>query len=311
MAALRCALVASAVASISAEIIAAAAVPHGDFALDPSLIGGVNGSTLIHNASIALGRQLSQLKPDLIFITTPHGVALTNDFAVYQSSNGSGFALIGGDLHNASYPGYEVPMQFPLAPDLAGDLVDQLRLAGSNVTGILPWADSEAFPIRWGEVVPLWFLQSYLNDTQNAQVLIWSQPLRRYNHSVAMIPELLTVGAALYSYLQALPHRVVVIASTDLAHTHLNPVQPYPPCTCAGPFDAACGEWAATLNGTKLTVGAAALAQDAMSCGYTGLVMLHGMLAQAPMNGDAPFKPELLAIAAPTYYGMMVASFTR
>ena len=40
----------------------------------------------------------------------------------------------------------------------------------------------------------------------------------------------------------------------------------------------AVGDWASTLNGTSLLVTAASYAERAESCGYTGLVMLHGLM---------------------------------
>jgi aromatic ring-opening dioxygenase LigB subunit len=62
--------------------------------------------------------------------------------------------------------------------------------------------------------------------------------------------------------------------------------------------------WAATLDPRPLVREAAALANDAKSCGYTGLVTLQGMLEAA---GD--WESRLLTYAHPTYYGMMVAVF--
>ena len=51
-------------------------------------------------------------------------------------------------------------------------------------------------------------------------VLVWSIPLSRYNHSAEMVPELLAVGGALAQQLEALDLRVLVLVSSDLAHTH-------------------------------------------------------------------------------------------
>ena len=51
-----------------------------------------------------VGAAISALQPELIVLTTPHGMALERDFAVYENSNASGFASIGADLHNASFP---------------------------------------------------------------------------------------------------------------------------------------------------------------------------------------------------------------
>ena len=51
------------------------------------------------------------------------GVALDNDFAVFSNSNGSGFALVGSDLHNASFPSYKVPLSVRMDPDEAAAIV--------------------------------------------------------------------------------------------------------------------------------------------------------------------------------------------
>lgn len=278
---------------VQGSLIGAAVIPHGDFVWDPSLIHNVNGSLYLHNQTLLLAETINTMEPDLILLITPHGVALTNDFAVSLSTNGSGFALLGEDLHNTSYPSYTVPMNFPLAPSVSADLVKYLR--SSNVTGILPWADSEPFPLRWGEIIPLAFFSSVLNNSYTSntpQVLVWSQPLRRYNASVAMIPELLEMGNLLYTYFQQLTNvRTFVIVSADLAHTHLNPVQPYPPCPCAVTFDTACQVWASSLNETALLETAAGVVDEALSCGYTGMVILHGMIR----DRTPAFQPQLYA----------------
>lgn len=305
-------------ARCDAKVIAAAVLPHGDFAYDPGLIHGVNGSQAIHDASVKLGEELAALQPDVIFITVPHGISLTNDFAIYTGSIGSGFALVGGDLHNASFPSYPVFMNFSLAPSIASDLVTSLRSKGKNVTSLLPWGDSEPTPIRWSEVIPLTFLSSWVNQSSTGssnnnngpQVIILSQPQRRYNHTLDMIQELLRVGGEIFTYLDVLPQSVLMLSSADLAHTHANPVSPYGNSSAAEPFDAACGAWAETLIGTQLTVTAAEYVDDALSCGYTGMVLLHGAMCASP-GGIGDWTPALLARAAPTYYGMMVARFLR
>jgi hypothetical protein len=46
-----------------------------------------------------------------------------------------------------------------------------------------------------------------------------------------------------------------------------------------------------------------------MSCGWTGLALLHGMLEAT--GGAAAWGPSLLALGAPTYYGMLAATFVK
>ena len=68
----------------------------------------------------------------------------------------------------------------------------------------------------------------------------------------------------------------------------------------------AVGHWAATLNSTSLLDTAAKLVDRALSCGYTGLVMLHGMLSRSQLTS---WQPHLYGNYHPSYYGMMAASF--
>lgn len=309
--------------AVYARLEAVAIAPHGDFALDPSLIKGVNGSDIVHNASLALGGLLVDLQPDFILLSSPHGIALANDFGLYLSSNASGFALIGSDLHNASWPGYPVYMDFPLQSGVMTTLSSTLARQGWNVSGILPWGDSEPIGIRWGEVVPLWFMKQYVNATSSGSpvwshptVGLWSQPLRRYTAGVqaAMVPELLGTGAALFDFLEALPGTTVLVISADQSHVHPNPVQPYGAnATAAALFESAVGDWLKTGNGTRLTADAAQVADSAMSCGFTGMVLAQGAVSRCTeLQASRPcWSPTLYALEAPTYYGMAVGAFWR
>lgn len=86
-------------------------------------------------------------------------------------------------------------------------------------------------------------------------------------------------------------------------------VNPYPPnATVADAFDGALGDWAASLNETALLSTAAGLADSALSCGFTGIVLLHGLL-RAGTGGLGAWAPTLAAgPLAPTYYGMLVST---
>lgn len=89
-------------------------------------------------------------------------------------------------------------------------------------------------------------------------------------------------------------------------------MNPYPPnASVAAAFDSAVGAWAGSLNETALLVDAAGVANAAMSCGFTGIVLLHGAL-RAGAGGLGAWAPALTAgPSAPTYYGMLVATVTR
>ena len=290
-----------------AKVVGAAIVPHGDFAYDPSLVHNQNGSFEVHNAAKAAGRYLSRLEPDIIFLSTPHGVALSNDFAFYQNDLAAGFAAVGGDLHNASVVPYNVPLNVSLDANLTSELLSILRASGqTNVSALSSFANSEPQAIRWGEVIPLTFVEPA--QLRSAQLVMLSQPLRRYTAAAEMVPELLSLGHAVFQALDALPLRVALLMSSDLAHTHLAS-GPYGYSPAAMPFDAAVGKWASSpaTHAMSLLDTAARLESRALSCGFTSLVLLHGALR----SDWARFGPtaQLLANRAPTYYGMLVAIF--
>ena len=285
-----------------AKVVAGVVLPHGDFVYDPTLVHDANGSLQLHDAAVKVGDWLSNVvKPDGVVLSTPHGLELETDFVFYMNRNESGHAVLGEDLHNASFPTYDVYMNASVDTGLTDTLLRRLHRSTVPVQGLKGFAGSMTLPISWGEIIPLSFLSERLREN----LILIGQPLRRYNHSVAMIPELLDLGRVLYEELEKDPRTFAVLISSDLAHTHLAS-GPYGYCPCAEPFDRDVNRWAETQNADALLVDAARQQQlGAMSCGFTGLVMLQGLLAQAK------FTSKSLANFHPTYYGMMVATFTR
>ena len=248
-----------------------------------------------------MGKQIEDLKPDTIVLSTPHGIAAPEDFIFYLSPKGSGFS----DTDNCACP--PCCYNLSVAMDTKGSLtlVSTLKDENENVSYLSafgpPGNEDVPFPLRWGEVVPLYFTKSILDKSK---VIILSQPSRRYTESVEMIPELHHLGDSLFRILHSQPERTVVIISADLAHTHLKS-GPYGFSPAAEPFDKACGAWVNTQDSEKLVVEAASYADKALSCGFTGLVMLDGMLKAS----SSSWESRLLANFHPSYYGMMLASF--
>ena len=113
-----------------------------------------------------------------------------------------------------------------------------------------------------------------------------------------------------FEYFEMSELRIGLIVSADLAHTHLKD-GPYGYCECAEPYDQAVGKWAQTMNSDYLLKNASLQQKiGAMSCGFTGFVFWQGMINEAMEHGIT-FNSNMLANYHPTYYGMMVANFTR
>jgi len=200
---------------------------------------------------------------------------------------------------------YNISVQ--LAPDISLELIKNIKSDGiKNVSGLSahapPLGNDPPFPLAWGEVIPLHFIRP-----THIPVVILSQPSRRYHNSVVMIPELLSLGGSLANHLEQFNQQIVVIISADLAHKHLAS-GPFGYSNQSDTFDRACGEWMVELSASALLETAAAVVDEVYSCGYTGLVMLHGVLMH---TGSTEWTTQLLANYHPSYYGMMVASFIR
>ena len=305
------------------KIIGAAILPHGDFAYDPSLVNYENGSLELHNASMAVGDWImNEMKSDLIFLSTPHGMALDDDFLIYENEQESGYALVGGDLHNSSVNLTKITLNITSNGQLATSLTNILRdknpMNGNNISGILGFANSNPLPISWGEIIPIKYLQNATKNNDQTllpQFIIFSMPLRRYNHSVEMKQEFLNKGKDIWNILNDEEItgnlNIFVLISADLAHTHYANVMPYGYCACAEPYDTAIGEWISTMDAEYL-LDRASYEQSvgAMSCGYTGFVLLQRMF-NGSLDSNAKWRSQLMANYHPTYYGMAVGNFTR
>ena len=89
---------ASVVRRARSKVIGAAFLPHGDFAFDPSLVGGADGSSALHDAAVRVGARISAARPDILFVATPHGEAADVPFLFLDAEVAHGTAKIGLDL---------------------------------------------------------------------------------------------------------------------------------------------------------------------------------------------------------------------
>lgn len=311
-----------------ARLERAVILPHGDFAFDPTFLA-VGSSAREAADEIAKKSRLAALwftstsaekngngKPlDLIFLSTPHGIQLTHDFGVYLGRQASGAINITGDNANNSHPPVSVTMPpIDLAGPLSLDLIVELTSNEEkkvNVEGIATSADgSHDLPLEWAEIIPLMFLPE--DKRHSPEYIIWSYPLRRYTESPDMVPELLKVGAAIRNWMEQMPLQIGVLISGDMSHTH-EATGPYGYSNTSAPFDAAVGHWAANpcSHSASLLQEARSLQNHAMSCGFTGLVLLHGILCG---DGNSPtwdplVRGHVYVNRNATYYGMMAATF--
>jgi aromatic ring-opening dioxygenase LigB subunit len=162
---------------------------------------------------------------------------------------------------------------------LAGRLLEEpLPILGVSYGGNDP-ATAE-FPLDWGTEVPLAFIRP-------ARVLVVSPARDR------PLEEHLRLGEAI----AALPKRVALIASADHGHAH-DPDGPYGFDPAAAAYDARVQEILASETLDFLPL--AELVEPAKADSLWQLLVLQGAVGEAS-------RADVLAYAAPTYYGMLVA----
>jgi len=139
---------------------------------------------------------------------------------------------------------------------------------------------SAEFPLDWGTEVPLTFMR--------ARKVVLVSPARD-----RPLEEHLRLGEAI----AAAPGRVALIASADNGHAH-DADGPYGFDPAAGEYDAQLQEILASERLDFLPL--AELVEPAKADSLWQLVVLQGALGETA-------RADVLAYAAPTYYGMLVA----
>ena len=276
--------------------------------------------------------------PEVIFLNTPHGIRLSDSFAVYLNSKAKGNAE-----WNGQWTEYDVNVSLDKA--LAEDFLEHLQGDNIPAIGVAPFDPCEA-PLRWGEVVPLWFFRDL--TSAGIKVVIFNNPVSKMR-SQEPLSEVSRVGASIARYLNGLPERVLYIASGDLAHTHKtdctlplylpDPRWNMPTSETALSFDLSIEHWVlctplasgGVAEPVKTTtvkrsakwdqtsykdaeqwlVKATELKKSALSCGIYGCGLLHGILTAEVEGRAATYDAHLLCRLAPTYYGMTVVAFIK
>ena len=316
-------------------------LPHGDFAFDPTFIPSEHTKERkVADTIAAASRQagswlIKQTSPEIIFLTTPHGIKLDYDYGIYMSNKGNGYATIGNDViiddknNTSGKRPYNVTISnIDMAPvhEMGEEFLEWLQQKeGKNypVSGIYSYNDDTPLPLNWGEIIPLLLLPSSWKQQQSQppppKPLIWTFPYRRYDHGPEMVEELLSIGGDIMTWIQRRHERIGVIISGDLSHTHLSN-GPYGYSPSSELYDNAIGQWVnSTLFSddvchnpnvtTALLDRAKALQPNAKSCGFTGYVLWHGMMCHSEATAASSFRSNLLAIGNVTYYGMAAAIY--
>jgi aromatic ring-opening dioxygenase LigB subunit len=265
-------------------------VPHGALILD-ALPSHKDGRYELNKAMMQVATQISELNPDVILVTSPHGISLSDDFGIYFNESAHGTAEWEG-----KYQDFQVDAEIDLK--FAEELYDHLVNHHLPVNKITAYSRGEPILLRWGESVPLWFLR----DIPDTKFVFFSQPQKRYDPTLCFQSEATEFGKHIGNFISKHKKHVVVLISADLAHTHQQG-GPYGFYEKAEKVDHLLENWIRSSDSFEITSESFDYIKQALCCGYIGFLILQGIII------DKNFSRQILARFAPTYYGMMVASF--
>jgi len=269
-------------------LVFACIAPHGGIAIAEACGPDERDLAVVTRRGMEeLGRRFHRAKPEVAIVLTPHNVHVDGAMAVITAGNVSG-AL-------EAHP--EVTLRLAVDRPFALAIRDAIAADGIPVAGVSYGANDAAaasFPMDWAVLVPLWFMGGRADPPVQTVVVAPARDLPYERHVAA--------GKAIAKAAAASTKRVALIASCDHGHGH-DANGPYGYTPKSKEFDE---EVVAIVKRDDL--GALMrmdpkLPIEAKADSYWQMLMLQGALA------DAQWKGEFLSYEAPTYFGMLCASY--
>lgn len=283
-------------------LVFAAIAPHG-FPLIPELGEDAGGALQTRAAMREMQRRAAAAGVDAVVIAGPHGVRVNDAIALADTSRAAG-AL--------TWEGRTVEMNVPID----GDLTDAIAGAASErdiPIALVGYAgsrrDQSVLPLDWGFLTPLWFLGHDRNMPGLGNVLADPPETDQGPPVVLVSPSrsiprerLIQFGEVVREVADARSRRVAFVASCDWGHRHAED-GPYGYHPESAVVDA---EVVAAVTANDLLSLRDLPEERAETAAIDGLWQLL-MLGGALRGKDWPV--EVISYEAPTYYGMLVATW--
>jgi aromatic ring-opening dioxygenase LigB subunit len=282
-------------------IVFAAMAPHG-FTLIPDMHPSAEGGMATRAAMEEMGRRMQTAAPEVIVVATPHGFRVDGAICVSDAARGAG-AIRWNER--------TVEQNVPFDRELAIRLADKAAAAGIPVAkGSYGGGGAQGvLPLDWGVITPLWFAAYPRNMCGRGDVLA-EKPARDDGPAAVVVcparnlqpNDLIAFGRTLADVAAEDGRRIAYIASCDWSHRHLAS-GPYGFSEVAAPADA---RIVAAMRGNDLRSLEAVTPEEIAAAAMDGIpqtLILAGVIEQTGLAVD------LLSYEAPTYYGMIVATY--
>jgi aromatic ring-opening dioxygenase LigB subunit len=269
------------------NIICGAIMPHGF-----SIIEEISGKEKelfkpTRDAVSKLGKAIMSKKPDTIIVLTPHGLRLKDYNAIYTCNYCRGSLSVGSET---------VSLEYECDIELAKEILHESEKADIPVVGCNFGALSGTasnIEMDWGTLIPLWFCR---DDNYKPKIVIIN-PTRDID-----LKQLIKLGEIINEVSSKSSKRIAIIASADQGHCH-DESGPYGYDSASKEYDELICEIIKSDNLEKLLDIDNELITNAMPDSLWQMLILYGTIK------DIGLKGKLLSYQAPTYFGMLVASY--
>lgn len=270
------------------ELVYACVAPHGY-----EIIADIAGPERerfrpIREGMEVLGERMASAQPDTVIVATPHGFRVEDQIAIATNEFAAGQLTKYGDVAELS---------MTCDQGLALQLRDAARAAGLPVVQTFFGASGGSWsvlPMDWGTLIPMWFLGG---RSEHAPKLVVVTPTR-----AAGLEGLIRFGEVIHETIDAAPGRVAFVASADQGHAHsADGLYGYHPASAA--YDQKICDIVRENRLADLLTFDEAFVADAKPDSLWQMAILYGIHKRCPLHG------RLISYNAPTYYGMMCASY--
>jgi aromatic ring-opening dioxygenase LigB subunit len=287
-------------------IVIGAVAPHG-FPIIPELSDDADGALTTRAAMQTMGRRFKEADLDAIFIVGPHGIRVNGAISLADCGRAAGTL----NFHDRS-----IEMNFSLDLELTDAIAERARAQGIPVASVGYGGSNprqSVLPADWGIMTPLWFAGHDTNVVGGGYVLAGllgglpageTGPPAIIANPSRMLPKQVNVdfGRIVAEVAQADNRRIGFIASCDWAHRH-DPNGPNGFHPDAKRMDDMVVQAIKDNEPARLIELDDEFISNAAIDGLWQLLMLAGAMEVVPMDVD------FLSYEAPTYYGMIVATY--
>ncbi|NLM72456.1 MAG: AmmeMemoRadiSam system protein A [Clostridiaceae bacterium] len=263
------------------EILKAYIVPHPPIIIPEIGKGEQNNASATINAYEEIARQIKELSPQTIIITTPHGTAYADYIHILPGKK------LSGSFKNFGAP--ELSFEFENDLELIESIKENALTCGIEA-GTLGAREKE---LDHGSLVPLYYISKYFTDFSLIRISIAGLPLK----------QLYVFGSCIQKAVTSSDKKVVFIGSGDLSH-RLKEDGPYGFAEEGPAFDEFLVENIKAADFKKLLDIDERLCEQAGECGLRSFAMLAGAL-----NGYR-VKSKVLSYEGPFGVGYMIAELT-